>query len=907
MRTNYRFFEWVNRHARPVAAAVVFLALTLGVTASMVADTDEPSFEPAGEVFDLYDRANQTLDSDSTIASATFIVEAADGGDVLTVGAFREWMAATERIRTNPENAAHLVTRFDPELASQVPGVLSIVDLVEEQTPGGLASSTEEDVKAALAAVLDPASATSDMRFTLSKLATEDDGIWTAPAFLTQVIYDRATFDSYIDSELWLREVQADFRQGAVHTNSIGVGIDFDLTFDEALQASTPFIFLAVALIVLLVAAVHGSYWSAVLVASGLGMTMLAYNGIAALAGLKMGSVLLAFIVPIAMISFGVDFFIHGSGRVREMQVEHSMARKRAYPAGMTAVFLAMLLAAASSVAAFLSNASSGTEAIVQFGIGAAIALILAYVILGLLAPLVLMGIEHTVGPNPVKGRSRMFYGLALLPVAIVGGLAVALAAVMPQFGTVAVAVVMAFFVAIPLWLTRRRNRRAVAKGRTVNDEVKGVAHGLKTAGRIVHGLAARRMITIPVVLVLGALGLVAALRVESGFELKDFLASDTGVVQSIDRLRTHFPSNGEGSSFIYVEGDLTDPATLAVLDDVIEQLDRSNAEFGRYPNGELIVGPYATEVVRMTMSSPSAVAQIATAGVEITDRDANGLPDDALQVIAVYDFIVANGVPTPDGGLAYETDQVGGFLSHDGGTDQATALIVQIGSFTDGAVIRLAWDDLEVAASSLRASAPHLQTVGVTGNVITEFELLESFRDSMLISLPLAVVLTLLVAAGLLRSFRYAVASVIPIGFVVVGLYAFMSVAGFTINVLTATIAAIAVGVGIDFSTHFTARFREELQHAPTRLDALRRAGEGTGGALVLSALTSVLGFTVMALAPTPIFSTFGILTAVMIALALVAALVVLPSVLLLVTRKPRSEVAQTPVDEPQELLPVG
>ncbi len=905
MRANYRFFEWVNRHARLVAAAVVLIALTLGWSASMVANTNDANFEPSGEVFDLYARANETLDSASTIASATFIVEATDGGDVLTGDAFREWQQATDRIRTDSEHSDHLVTQFDPELGSEVPGVLSIVDLVEEQLPGGLRAATDGEVKAALAAVLDPASPTSDIRFTLSELATADNGIWTAPAFLTQVTYDHATFDSYIDSELWLREVQADLRAGAVETSSIGVAIDFDQTFDEALQASTPFIFLAVALIVLLVAAVHRSYWSAVLVASGLGLTMLAYNGVAALAGLKMGSLLLTFIVPIAMISFGVDFFIHGSGRVREMQVDHSMTRKRAYPTGMTAVFLAMLLAVTSSVAAFLSNVSSGTEAIVQFGIGAAIALVLAYVILGLLAPRVLVGIEETVGPNPIKGRSKVFYGLALLPVATAGGLAVALAAVMPQFGAAAVPVVMALFVAIPVWLTRRRNHRAEARGRPVSDQVKGAAHGLKTVGSIVHRLAARRMITVPIVLLVGTLGLVAALRVESGFELKDFLASNTGVVQSIDRLRTHFPSTGEGSSFIYVEGDLTDPATLAALDDAVNQLEQSNAAFGRYPNGELIVGPYATEVVRMTVASPSATADITAAGVEITDRNGNGLPDTAPQVIAVYDYIVANGVPTPDGDVAYSADEIGGFLSHDGGTDQATALTVQIGSFTDGAVIRPAWDTLDAAAASLQASAPHLQTVGATGDVITEFELLESFRDSMLISLPLAVALTLIVAAALLRSFRYAVASVIPIGFVVIGLYAFMYVAGFTINVLTATIAAIAVGVGIDFSTHFTARYREELQHAPTRLDALRRAGEGTGGALVLSALTSVLGFTVMALAPTPIFSTFGILTAVMIALALLAALVVLPSVLLLVTKEPM--VRQQAHAEEQEKLPVG
>ena len=53
--------------------------------------------------------------------------------------------------------------------------------------------------------------------------------------------------------------------------------------------------------------------------------------------------------------------------------------------------------------------------------------------------------------------------------------------------------------------------------------------------------------------------------------------------------------------------------------------------------------------------------------------------------------------------------------------------------------------------------------------------------------------------------------------------------------------------------------------------------------------------------------FSTFGILTAVMIALALVAALVVLPSVLLLVTREPQRRALQAAATDDRELLPLG
>ena len=65
-----------------------------------------------------------------------------------------------------------------------------------------------------------------------------------------------------------------------------------------------------------------------------------------------------------------------------------------------------------------------------------------------------------------------------------------------------------------------------------------------------------------------------------------------------------------------------------------------------------------------------------------------------------------------------------------------------------------------------------------------------------------------------------------------------------------------------------------------------MRRAGEGTGLALVASALSSVVGFLILALAPMPLFASYGLLTAVMIALALTATLLVLPSLLVAVTR---------------------
>ncbi len=216
----------------------------------------------------------------------------------------------------------------------------------------------------------------------------------------------------------------------------------------------------------------------------------------------------------------------------------------------------------------------------------------------------------------------------------------------------------------------------------------------------------------------------------------------------------------------------------------------------------------------------------------------------------------------------------------------------MQITTFTDDAIIlearRVLEDSAAVLATDLGAAA---RTVSVSGEIITQQDTLAALTSSMVISLPIAIILTVLIVGFTLRSVRYSIVTVIPILLVVAWVFGYMWLKGHTINVLTATIAAIAVGVGIDFSTHFTVRFREEFENEPSRFPALRRAGEGTGGALVLSAITSIIGFGVMATAPTPIFATFGELMAVMILFAVVVALLVLPSLLIVVTPRRKGE----------------
>ena len=299
----------------------------------------------------------------------------------------------------------------------------------------------------------------------------------------------------------------------------------------------------------------------------------------------------------------------------------------QAYPLGLSLVFRALLMAALSSAAAFLSNAASGIEAITEFGVGAAVALLVGAAILSLIVPKWLLAIEDRVGPSPADRGLMITYKVGFFFTALVAGVMVAMNVVFPTIGVIIFAVFALLFIYLPYRLTLRRNARAVAKGRPMSDEIKGAGHGLRAAGTIVHFLARWRVITVPVVGLLAAIGVWAAFQVDSEFQLKDFLPEDSDPIVSLDKLDEHFGQSTGGSGFIYVEGDLTDPATILAMESALDQVVDSGAELSIDFNGDVITGDNAATIVRTVMGSAAARAAV---GTDLTDSDGDGLPDTA-------------------------------------------------------------------------------------------------------------------------------------------------------------------------------------------------------------------------------------------------------------------------------------
>jgi uncharacterized protein len=896
-----RVADWLGHHVGATVALALLVTTALAVPFLTMQPEGSASQEPAGEVFEARDLVNERFVSESY--AIPLIVEARDG-DLLRAGPMRELVANSAALRTDPDVGPKLASTFDRDLDIEVHGLYTLADAVDDalraQGGGGVVVADEAAIRAAAGRIID---AVGPGRLGLSGLSERDPatGAWVVPALTVLVSGDDAAVGGPpagvqlgIDDttkEEFNREVQALLRGEEVHNQVWGVAFDVNLTSAEQGQAAGPFIGLTILAVLLVVGLTFRSYWPVAVSGAALAMMIVWLRGLANLVGMEQDQIL-ATIVPIAMVSFGIDFVFHAFGRYRE-------ERARGYPprasftVGLAGVLGALVLALSSDAAAFLSNTAAGIQSIVQFGIAAAFGLLAAFVLLGLVAPAVLMRIDEHVG-EPPTGRWVRATSLVGSVVAAMTAMAAVLLSLFlaPAIGVVLIAVYLVAFVALPALLAARWR----ASGRATTRTTRAQSRAAALTGTAVAGVARHRLVLLPTVLAVTAVAGYAALQVPAQFDVKDFFTPSSSFVVSLDKLDEHGGAGGGEPAAVLVEGDLTAAASLAALDRFATDLRSLDTEgLGRDDAGQVQFGRGVLELLSDAVSSPAATDAIGdVTGIEPVDADGDGFPDTPQQVAAVYDTARTDGVPLDTERFAWTADEVRRVLwrSPDGGLDATRFEILLPGTREQETIARTEAELqplIDRLEDGLRAAAPDGRAV-LTGAPIARQHSLDAVSRALRVSLPIAILLCLVIAAAVMRSLRFAAVSIVPILLVVVWLYAFMFVFGFNLNLVTATIGAISIGIGIDYAIHFTMRFREELARADSLEQTLRASGESTGVALTASALSSVVGFAILAFAPMPLFASYGLLTAVMIVMALAASLLVLPSLLALVTPEPTS-----------------
>ena len=914
-----RISGFLERRAGIVIAAALTLTLLLVIPLLAMEPDVEASSDPKGQVFDLQDTLDRRFQA--VVHRSAYILEARDG-DVLTQPVLWELYRNAQELRDvdalgllAPDSLPrqpYLYSSFQTYTHRPFTGVSTIADHVQQlllQDPSldaSLETATDQQVKVAVHRLLSNP-LTAGLQDTLSEKATsvsreiagDTINYWTSPGLVFTVLADNDKLgghsavrgglgagDATLDKEKFNRNVQDVLRGDQRSFELWGVALDQNLEAEDEGRIAGIFIMLTVVTVVVVVGLSLRSYWAMALTGTGLGAMMIWLGGISNLVGLK-GGLVIDFIVPIAMVALGVDFVVHA---VRRYQEEKSIgyAPGPALRIGLAGVMGALVLAMLSDGIAFLANTSSGIEAVVHFGLAAGIAVGSSFLILGVVAPLALAEVDRlraNRNPSPgILGRAGLIFGgLGAASMSANGVLLLVVGITVPGVGLILGSIVM-FLVVPALWL-RFRNPGS-APDPPAQETVAPQEGSLEAwLSSLVVRLARFRLAVLLAAAGVTAGAVVFALQLEAEFDVKDFFDSKSDFVVGLDKLDEHVGQRRGEQALIYLEGDLASPEALASIQLLTQKLG-DNPHIARDADGTPFIqdSNVIDVLARVTGSTYARDRVQETTGVQIDDGNGDGLPDTREQVSAVMAYVVAHGVPLDDASLVYDAGRVREVLSYQStaGQDAAALLTLGIPDSREQTTVRAAREALTEDLAFLSDSAV-IADFGITGSPFVREGQLAAVTSTLQTSLPIAVVATLALLLVALRSFRYALVTVIPVGLVAAWLYGIMYLVGFNLNFVTATIGAVSIGVGIDYSVHMTVRFREELGRSGDRMNALRRAANGAGMALAVSAISSILGFAILGFAPMPMFSAFGILTALMVFLALAASLVVLPSLLLL------------------------
>jgi uncharacterized protein len=431
----------------------------------------------------------------------------------------------------------------------------------------------------------------------------------------------------------------------------------------------------------------------------------------------------------------------------------------------------------------------------------------------------------------------------------------------------------LTFVPAIRLVLDRRAERNGTLPVGSLES------HGQRTLPKIMEKLAvlAERAAvpTLVIAVLLGAAGYYGFTQLNTEFSFTDFLPDDSPYIETLDLLTEDFGGGFGEQTNVLVQRTAERP----IDGEVHNALVRANSDLVGIDDISTVSGP---EGEFANANSPIALlGQLLAGGPESAPPD---LMAAAQEVGLDQDLMVSSDADVAvlySALLAVAPEQASGVIAMDGMEIEALRWAI---TTTAGERVTDLRDGLDTAFQSvndLGASA-----VDTSDNIISD-AVVGALTSSQSVSLLVTVAVAglVLVISFFLESRRWflGVITITPVALVVLWTYGLMALTGIPFGPVTATIAALAIGIGVPFTIHIARRFQEDRRSQHDGQLAMRSTMRHTGGALAGSAFTTMAGFGVLVTSSLTPFRQMGQMTVYAIGLSLLAAVLVLPSMLAL------------------------
>lgn len=618
---------------------------------------------------------------------------------------------------------------------------------------------------------------------------------------------------------------------------------------ESALRSIGQLLPMAFVFVVVVLMLVYKSVMETILSLSALGIAITWTFGAGVLLGYKFNPLIVA--VPILITGLVIDYGIHMVMRTREEK------RKGKKPAVCTKVAImtvggALLLTTVTTSVGFLSNLLGDIEVIRQFGILAAVGISSSLVLMVGFLPAALQLVE--------KKRRRKDTSKTA---------------------------------------SKIKSKRKEKDGSTSSDasEEEGISELSKLLSISSKIADEKPWAMVMVTLLLTGVAAYGAINVDTTFNIEDFLPEGRPQSENIDYVDANY-NISTSRVYVMVEGEDVGDSDFLYAIDQVEYNSRDN-RYVIHEDGITSPLSVAQEYGTATIGQDHFNATLVDVFHE-SDTTGNEIPD--RNVTELFDKLYR----APE-----SADAMREVLSRDEDGNYEAAVL----RFTENE--NLIAEDLNRAADMedrLEEDAKPLENIDydikITGNNLVRHETTEELTNTQIQSLSLTIFIVALLLTLVFYSFEKSkilgIITTFPVTLVTLWIVGTMYMLDVPLNVLTVTITALTVGMGVDFSIHISHRFLEEIKERETLYEAMDITVKNTGGALFGSAVTTVGAFAILSASDIIPIQQFGYITATAIGYSFLVAVFLLPSGLMIWAKVTDLEERLEKEGEEKEGLPV-
>ena len=385
--------------------------------------------------------------------------------------------------------------------------------------------------------------------------------------------------------------------------------------------------------------------------------------------------------------------------------------------------------------------------------------------------------------------------------------------------------------------------------------------------GKLSRGVLSHQKKIIASILIITIIAGFGASQIKTGFDFESFIPESNPARQLLEKIEEEYPFSSQDQEYILIEGKVSSRATLRGIIQTHSRI-KDDKFVAKNADGSLKTTSIYS-IIEQAVNNNNSLIEFYN-----LDEDTK-IPETSDDVKDLIDYLYNS--------FEYGSLTKSVIHKNEDGQYDATLIRVYVNILTEGREAEEVSKDLETLYSDLKNDIVDYGTADAmaTGGLVITYSMTNSLTQSQLISTGLSVLLAAIVLIIAYRKPLLGLITIIPVLISMVWILGTMYFIGYDLNILTITVTSLTIGIGIDYAIHATERFKIVASKTGDITAAVCETISKTGGALLIAALTTSLGFIVLVFAPIPPQVQFGVITAITITYSFMTSVLLLPLVL--------------------------